>query len=117
MKKLSAAVALIAVALYWLADTLLTLTGWWRLLITILAQPFTGLRGYAFDLWVSSDQYVNTVFRGNPDHTISGRVGYYAQQGREGYQFAEKVIDGLFYLVIRQRNHCAQSIEPGVEGR
>lgn len=112
MKKVNAAIVLLAVALYWLADTLLTVTGWWRLFVTLLAQPFKGLRGYAFDLWVSSDQYVNTVFRGNPDHTISGRVGYHARRGREGYQFAEKVIDGLFYLVIRQRNHCAQSIEP-----
>jgi hypothetical protein len=112
LKRVNAILLLLAVALVWLGETLLTRMGLWRVVITILAQPFKKLRPYAFNMWVVSDQYVNTYFGGNPDHTISGRIGVNAMRGREGYMLAEKIVDGLFYLVIRQENHCRKSIEP-----
>jgi hypothetical protein len=112
MKRLNAVIALLAVAVVWLAETVLTPHGLYRVVVTLVAQPFRGLRRYAFDLWVSSDQYVNAIFSGNPDHTISGRIGVNAMRGRDGYILAEKIVDGLFFLVIRQRNHCRRSVEP-----
>lgn len=112
MKRLTAIAALLAVFIVWLAETLLTPHGLYRLLITLIAQPVKRLRGYAFDLWLASDQYINATFGGTVDTTISGRVGYYAAQGREGYILAEKVIDTLFWLAVRQRGHCRSSIEP-----
>jgi len=32
-------------------------------------------------------------------------------KGNKTAQLMEKVIDGLFYLAIGQRNHCRESIE------
>jgi hypothetical protein len=112
MKKLTAVFTLLIVGLVWLIETLLTPVGWYRLAITILSQPFRQFRGYAFDLWIASDQHMNAVFGGNPDTTISGRVGYYAMQGRTGYIVAECIIDAIFYIAIRQVGHCRASIEP-----
>lgn len=111
MKRFNALVALLAVTVVWLIETLLTPHGLYRVLVTLAAQPFRGLRRYAFDLWVSSDQHMNALFAGHPDHTISGRIGVQAMRGREGYILAEKIVDGLFYLVIRQENHCRKAIE------
>ncbi len=111
MKQLTAVMALVLVALVWLAETLLTPVGWYRLAITIIAQRYRKVRGYAFDLWIASDQHINAVFGGTPDTTISGRVGHYAMQGRAGYIVAERIIDMLFYIAVRQKNHCRSSIE------
>jgi hypothetical protein len=111
MKQITAVMTLILVALAWIVETLLTPVGWYRLAITILSQPFRRFRGYAFDLWIASDQHINAVFGGAPDTTISGRVGHYAMQGRAGYIVAERIIDMLFYIAVRQKNHCRSSIE------
>jgi hypothetical protein len=115
VKRFNALVALLAVTVVWLMETFLTPHGIYRLVITLAAQPFKGLRKYAFTLWVSSDQYINALFAGHPDHTISGRIGVNAMRGREGYILAEKIVDGLFYLVIRQENHCRKAIEPHIK--
>jgi hypothetical protein len=112
MKQIAAVLTLVMVALVWLIETLLTPVGWYRLAITILSQPFRRFRGYAFDLWIASDQHLNAIFGGTPDTTISGRVGYHAQQGRPGYIVAECIIDAIFYIAVRQKGHCRASIEP-----
>jgi hypothetical protein len=69
------------------------------------------LNSWCFTLWLSSDQYINSVFRGNEDHSISGRVGYLSRKGSKTAQAMEKVIDFIFYIAIGQRNHCRSSIE------
>jgi hypothetical protein len=112
MKQIVAVLTLILVALIWLVETLLTPLGWYRLVITLLSQPFKRLRSYTLDLWIASDQHLNTIFFGTVDTTISARVGYYAAQGRIGYIMAEKIIDTLFWLAVRQKGHCRASIEP-----
>ena len=111
MSRIYAALALVAVALIWLAETLMSPLGWWRIVVTVVSQFFRPARAYCLDLWVSSDQHVNALFVGNPDQTISGRVGYLAMQGSTGYKFAEKVINTLFYITTREENHCANCIE------
>lgn len=112
LKRFIALIGLLTIFFVWLVETLLTPHGLYRILITLIAQPVKRLRGYAFDLWLASDQYINGYFGGTVDTTISGRVGFYAAQGREGYVLAEKVIDTIFWLAIRQRGHCRASIEP-----
>lgn len=69
------------------------------------------LNSWCFTLWLSNDQYINSVFKGMEDHSISGRVGYLSLQGNKSAQLMEKVIDVVFYLAIGQRNHCRESIE------
>jgi len=112
MKRIAAIAAILLVFIVWLAETFLTPHGLYRLLVTVIAQPVKRLRSYAFDLWLASDQYINGYFGGTVDTTISGRVGFYAAQGREGYVLAEKVIDAIFYIAVRQEKHCRSSIEP-----
>ena len=77
-------------------------------LITI----FTGrLKRYTWGLWIGQDQQVNAIFNGNPDITISSRVGYMSQQGSKTARYMEIVIDWLFYKIAKQKNHCFVSIE------
>lgn len=66
---------------------------------------------YTFKLWVSNDQYINSVFGGNEDHTISGRVGFYAIKGNPVALVMEFVINLIFWVAVGQKNHCRDSIE------
>lgn len=66
------------------------------------------LERYFLDILISIDQLVNTVFAGSPDHTISGRVGYYSLVGKRWANVLEKGIDTLFFW---DTYHCYNSIE------
>lgn len=79
--------------------------------VTLLAIPFEGLRRYRYALWISTDQLVNAIHLGNPDVTVSSKVGYMAEQGSNTAKAMAVVIDLLFKLAINQDNHCAVSIE------
>lgn len=63
---------------------------------------------YLFNLLVLLDQAANTLLGGDPDHTISGRVGYEATLGKPWALKAEKFINFLFFW---QPNHCNKAIE------
>jgi hypothetical protein len=54
---------------------------------------------------------INAVHMGNADITISSKVGYMARQGSETAKRVAKVIDWLFWVTIKQKNHCEASIE------
>lgn len=70
-----------------------------------------GLSAYLLRILVSIDQLGNTVCDGNPDETISSRVGRNAIAGKKWALIAEKVINALFSL-LGQKNHCRSHIEP-----
>ena len=81
-------------------------------LITI----FTGrLKRYTWGLWIGQDQLVNAILKGNPDITISSRVGYMSLNGSKTARSMEIVIDWLFYKIAKQQNHCFVSIEKDEE--
>ena len=65
---------------------------------------------YFFRLLIALDQFFNVLLlNGNPDHTISGRVGYRAYKTGKWYWLAiEKVINTFFWF---DKNHCYTSIE------
>lgn len=63
---------------------------------------------YLIRLLVAIDQLGNTVCDGNPDETISSRVGRNALAGKKWALIAEKVINALFWF---QPNHCRSHIE------
>lgn len=69
------------------------------------------LNSWCFTLWLSNDQYINSVFKGLEDHSISGRVGYLAMQGNKSALVMEKIINLGFFLATGQRNHCREAIE------
>jgi hypothetical protein len=108
---LKAKTLLLAIAAVWGFYLLGHPRGWWQILITIIAIPYKPLRGYRYRLWISQDQDVNTTFGGNPDVTVSSKVGYMAEQGSGTAKAVAKVIDLLFFIAVGQRDHCTVSIE------
>ena len=79
--------------------------------VTLLAIPFEELRRYRYAMWISTDQLVNAIHNGNPDITVSSKVGYMAEQGSKTAQAMAVVIDLLFKVAVNQDNHCQASIE------
>jgi hypothetical protein len=79
--------------------------------VTVLAIWFKQLRPYRYRLWIGQDQLVNVIHNGDPDHTISGRVGHMSLQGSKTAAVMERIIDWMFYVAIKQEQHCRKSIE------
>jgi len=97
------------VGLFWLVKFITTPTDWPMPFILIGAMFIKSWQPYASNLFLADDQKVFAMLGGkNPDHTISGHVGYRSLQGRKEYQQAEKVIDLLFWW---QPDHCRNAIE------
>lgn len=100
---------LISVSVIWMFLILLMLP--YQLPLTIGAIWFKSWRPHRYDFWIWQDQGVNMLHQGNPDITVSSRVGYLAEKGSKTALGMEKVIDYIFYKAIRQENHCRVSIE------
>jgi len=64
------------------------------------------MRRYIFNILIAIDQLGNTLFFGDPDETISSRVGKYAARGR-GW-FPCQLCKLLNWI---QKDHCKNSIE------
>lgn len=109
MHFIKAKLLLISVALVWayIIIALLPLL----LPVTLLAIPVKPLRKYRYALWISTDQLVNAIHLGNPDVTVSSKVGYMAEQGSKTAATMAVFIDLLFKLAVNQDNHCQASIE------
>ena len=61
---------------------------------------------------IGLDQLGNSLARGNPDETISSRVGRNAAQGQRFAIMLEGLIDCFFAFWCGQRHHCFNNIEP-----
>lgn len=83
--------------------------------VTLLAVKVGGLREYRYGIWIAQDQLVNALLYGNPDVTVSSRVGWLTEQGSTTALYMAKFIDSVFYLAIGQENHCKVSIEKDEE--
>jgi hypothetical protein len=62
------------------------------------------LKRYFWNIAIAFDQFVNTLFAGDPDETISSRLG----KIRKGSKFADKVCQ---FLHLVEKEHCEISIE------
>jgi len=100
MPWLKAKLLLIAIALAWLV--LIAFMSPLQLPVTLMAIPFKRLKQYRYGLWISQDQLVNAIFMGNPDVTVSSKVGYMALQGSATAAKMAIVIDWLFYIAVGQ---------------
>lgn len=69
---------------------------------TIPGKP---ILSYFRRLFVAVDQLVNVVFGGDPDETVSSRIGKDARRGRKFACVLCKILD-LF-----EKDHCEKSIE------
>lgn len=65
---------------------------------------------YLHRILVSLDQLGNTILGGSEDETISSAVGRKAIAGVWWAMVAEQVINAVFFVIRRQRNHCRASI-------
>ena len=66
--------------------------------------------GYVKRLLIAIDQLGNTALDGDPDETISSRVGRNAVAGKWWALIAERVIDFIAWRVFGQYDHCRRSI-------
>ena len=69
------------------------------------------MKRYLLNLLIAIDQGGNAFFGGNPDETISSRVGKAALREVRGAQILRRVIDWLFENLTGERFHCVNSIE------
>ena len=103
---------LILIAIVWTSLLFLTWRGWWQVLISLLAVVIPPLQPYRYVLWIAQDQDVNVLIRGgNPDVTISSKVGYMKINGSKTAAAMAVVIDLIFRVFAGQKNHCVASIE------
>lgn len=63
------------------------------------------------NILIGIDQTGNAAFGGNPDETISSRVGKAAAKGKRRAIVLEATINLAFAVIVGQRDHCAASIE------
>lgn len=110
-------------AITWLKAKLflLSITFWWvaffilmspiQLPVTIAATWVKSLRIYRYGLWIGQDQLINAIHGGNPDITVSSRLGFMAIKGSKTALVMEKVVNFLFYISVGQKDHCRASIE------
>lgn len=66
---------------------------------------------YALRILISIDQFLNTVTGGNPDETISSRIGKAAIRGNRLAHVIERIIDWIFERLTGQAGHCRANIE------
>ena len=97
-----------------IADTYLIIwfLTFFSLLFRFYKKPKT-VWSYYFNLLLALDQFVNALLFGDPDETLSGRLGR-AQLAKKKLFFVKpfrKFVDWLFIALIGQRNHCIESIE------
>lgn len=109
MKWIKAQLILLSIALVWLF--FIVIMSPLQLPVTLLAIKVKNLRGYRYKLWISQDQLVNAIHNGNPDITVSSRIGWMAERGSRTASAMAVVVDWLFYIAIGQVNHCRASIE------
>ena len=78
------------------------------------------LVAWLWNVLVAIDQLGNAIAGGNPDITISARVGYFANRSKKRrfrfyWLFLEAIIDVTFYP-IDGPNHCLKALEKDPEG-
>ncbi|PKR85252.1 hypothetical protein [Heyndrickxia camelliae] len=64
------------------------------------------MKRYFWNILVSIDQFFNTVFGGDPDETISSRMGKHL--AKHDCPFCNLVCK---FLNLFQKDHCVKSIE------
>lgn len=79
-------------------------------------MPVKLLSAYLLNILIAIDQLFNTLLLGDPDETLSSRVGKARRGGSRFGTFLANAIDLLFFW---QQNpgHCERSIEYDEGGR
>ena len=113
ISKIKASMILTAILIVWASLILFTWRGWFQIIVTIACVIVKNekLKAYNYGLWYAQDQDVNSMFLGNPDETVSSRIGVAVLMGSKTALAVSVVVDWLFYVSKKQVNHCVVSIE------
>jgi len=67
-----------------------------------------------YNLGLGLDQFTNVLLLGDPDESLSGRLGRAKLSGRPKYwvEPMAKVNDKIWKFVTGEENHCVNSVEP-----
>lgn len=67
---------------------------------------------YCWNLLIALDQCINTIFGGDPDETISSRMGKWSRDGKND-RGLKKPLYKLAHLIVElfEKDHFAKSIE------
>lgn len=67
---------------------------------------------YIWNILISIDQLVNTIFGGDPDETISSRLGKWHRAGKAQHGIRKAIYNVINPIVnLFQKDHFNQSIE------
>lgn len=116
MAWLKAKIILALIAVVW--ASMIIISSPLQVPLTILGRlKSEKLKAASYSFWIWQDQGVNVIVSifamrpANPDVTVSSKVGYMAENGSKTAAAMAFIIDWLFWIAIRQKNHCYASIE------
>lgn len=67
---------------------------------------------YLWNILIAIDQLINTMFGGDPDETISSRMGKWARAGRNKKGLRKKIYKISHWVVeLFEKDHFKKSIE------
>ena len=70
------------------------------------------VKQYFWNLFISIDQFVNTVFGGSPDETISSRLGKWARNSKHKSGVRRHIYNIVNFIVeVFEKDHFKKSIE------
>jgi len=70
------------------------------------------IKQYFWNILIGLDQWVNTWFGGDPDETISSRLGKWARDGRHDSGIRKPIWQVANWIVeLFEKDHFAKSIE------
>ena len=70
------------------------------------------MKQYFWNILVSVDQLVNTLFGGDPDETISSRMGKWARDGKNDHGLKKPIYKVVNFIVeLFEKDHFRKSIE------
>lgn len=74
------------------------------------------MKQYYFNILLGIDQFVNILFLGSPDETISSRTGraYISGKAKWFVYPLKAFVDKAANILAGQQNHCIDSIEPDI---
>lgn len=70
------------------------------------------MKNYYWNVLIAIDQLINTICGGDPDETISSRLGKWAKAGKNSSGLKKPIYDIANFIVeIFEKDHFSKSIE------
>jgi hypothetical protein len=70
------------------------------------------IKKYFWNILISFDQFVNTIFGGDPDETISSRMGKWARNDENSRGLKKPIYEIANFIVnLFEKDHFKKSIE------